>query len=145
MSPFQGLLLRFFNLWVACEEHFPRQWYHCPRSPRRLPIRAGGICGAEPGCLSRRLHVLQRTFHYRHLLYHADRPLDSQTLTNRTTAFYKSPAFVAKAQENDAFLKALPPFLDGRAVTLENMVRTSYPAKLTSADECYFAFSGTSV
>lgn len=66
-------------------------------------------------------------------------------MTNRTTAFYKSPAFVAKAQENDAFLKALPPFLDGRAVTLENMVRTSYLAKVFSADDFSLTFSGTLV
>lgn len=43
------------------------------------------------------------------------------TLTTRTTAFYNSTAFKKKAQENADFLNSLPPFLDGRAVTLDNM------------------------
>jgi hypothetical protein len=45
-----------------------------------------------------------------------------QTLTARTTAFYNSPAFLEKANQSAAFLNALPPYLDGRNVTLENMV-----------------------
>ena len=45
-----------------------------------------------------------------------------QTLTNRTNDFYNSPAFLAKAQQSASFLNQLPPYLDGRNVTLENMV-----------------------
>ncbi|KAJ7695722.1 phosphoglycerate mutase-like protein [Mycena rosella] len=38
-----------------------------------------------------------------------------------TTAFYNSSAFAQKRNESAAFLSQLPPFLDGRPVTLENM------------------------
>ncbi|KAF9462990.1 phosphoglycerate mutase-like protein [Collybia nuda] len=43
------------------------------------------------------------------------------TFNDATQAFYNSTAFKQKASENDAFLKSLPPFLDGRPVTMENM------------------------
>jgi len=46
---------------------------------------------------------------------------DCNTLTARTTQFYQSPAFLAKANQSAAFLSELAPFLDGRAVTLQNM------------------------
>ncbi|KAI0768869.1 phosphoglycerate mutase-like protein [Irpex lacteus] len=39
----------------------------------------------------------------------------------KNAAFYKSPGFLQKANESAPFLNALPPFLDGRPVTLENM------------------------
>ncbi|KAJ7505571.1 phosphoglycerate mutase-like protein [Mycena galericulata] len=38
-----------------------------------------------------------------------------------TTAFYNSPEFLQKSNESQAFLSQLPPYLDGRPVTLENM------------------------
>ncbi|CAK5284334.1 unnamed protein product [Mycena citricolor] len=38
-----------------------------------------------------------------------------------TSGFYASPAFQAQANESASFLSQLPPYLDGRAVTLENM------------------------
>ncbi|KAI0685017.1 histidine phosphatase superfamily [Cytidiella melzeri] len=40
---------------------------------------------------------------------------------NKNTAFYQSPGFLQKANESAAFLQSLPPFLDGRSVSLENM------------------------
>ncbi|KAI0088497.1 phosphoglycerate mutase-like protein [Irpex rosettiformis] len=40
---------------------------------------------------------------------------------SKNAAFYQSPAFLQKANESAAFLNALPPFLDGRPVTLDNM------------------------
>jgi len=46
---------------------------------------------------------------------------DCGTFDDWTTAFYNSPAFLQKANESAAFLAQLPPFLDGRPVTLENM------------------------
>lgn len=45
-----------------------------------------------------------------------------QTFNNATLAFYNSAAFKQVAAENAAFLNSLPPFLDGRPVSLENMV-----------------------
>jgi hypothetical protein len=38
-----------------------------------------------------------------------------------TTAFYNSTAFLRKQDESAAFLKQLPPYLDGRPVTLQDM------------------------
>jgi hypothetical protein len=46
----------------------------------------------------------------------------SQAFNNATAAFYASPAFAAKQAEAKAFLGALPPYLDGRNVSLQNMV-----------------------
>jgi len=43
------------------------------------------------------------------------------TFNNQTSAFYNSTAFKQVAAENAAFLNSLPPFLDGRSVSLENM------------------------
>jgi len=43
------------------------------------------------------------------------------TFNDATAAFYNSSAFQQVAAENAAFLQSLPPFLDGRPVTLENM------------------------
>jgi hypothetical protein len=43
------------------------------------------------------------------------------TFNNATTAFYNSDVFKQKAAESASFLQALPPFLDGRPVTLQNM------------------------
>ncbi|KAI0768868.1 phosphoglycerate mutase-like protein [Irpex lacteus] len=39
----------------------------------------------------------------------------------KNAVFYKSPAFLQKANESADFLNSLPPFLDGRNVTLDNM------------------------
>jgi hypothetical protein len=47
----------------------------------------------------------------------------SQAFNNETAAFYASPAFAAKQAEAKTFLGALPPYLDGRNVSLQNMVR----------------------
>ncbi|KLO05436.1 phosphoglycerate mutase-like protein, partial [Schizopora paradoxa] len=44
------------------------------------------------------------------------------TFNNATLAFYNSAAFKQVAAENAAFLNSLPPFLDGRPVSLENMI-----------------------
>ncbi|GJE91913.1 hypothetical protein PsYK624_080650 [Phanerochaete sordida] len=41
--------------------------------------------------------------------------------SNRTTEFYNSTIFQQKVNETAAFLKELPPILDGRAATLVNM------------------------
>ncbi|EKM49712.1 uncharacterized protein PHACADRAFT_265304 [Phanerochaete carnosa HHB-10118-sp] len=46
---------------------------------------------------------------------------DCNTQNTRTSAFYNSTAFQQKANESAAFLSQLPPFLDGRPVTLVNM------------------------
>ena len=39
-----------------------------------------------------------------------------------TNDFYNSSAFQQVASDNDDFLKSLPPYLDGRPVSLQNMV-----------------------
>ncbi|KZS90504.1 phosphoglycerate mutase-like protein [Sistotremastrum niveocremeum HHB9708] len=44
------------------------------------------------------------------------------TWANSNTAFYNSSGFLQVANESAAFLSLLPPFLDGRPVTLQNMV-----------------------
>ncbi|KIJ60291.1 hypothetical protein HYDPIDRAFT_117370 [Hydnomerulius pinastri MD-312] len=46
---------------------------------------------------------------------------DCNTFDTHTTAFYNSSEFQEMAAQSAAFLKLLPPYLDGRAVTLENM------------------------
>jgi hypothetical protein len=46
-----------------------------------------------------------------------EQPFDEQT-----SVFYESATFAQKANETAAFLQALPPYLDGRPVTLQNMV-----------------------
>nr|GAT43805.1 predicted protein [Mycena chlorophos] len=46
---------------------------------------------------------------------------DCNTFTDATTAFYNSAEFKQKANESAAFLAMLPPYLDGRPTTLENM------------------------
>ncbi|KAG6844518.1 hypothetical protein H0H87_006279 [Tephrocybe sp. NHM501043] len=43
------------------------------------------------------------------------------TFTTATSAFYNSTEFKAKADEYKSFLASLPPYLDGRPVSLENM------------------------
>ncbi|KAA1473804.1 phosphoglycerate mutase-like protein [Dentipellis sp. KUC8613] len=43
------------------------------------------------------------------------------TFNNATTEFYASPEFKQKADESQTFLSELPPYLDGRPVTLQNM------------------------
>ncbi|KII86633.1 hypothetical protein PLICRDRAFT_43271 [Plicaturopsis crispa FD-325 SS-3] len=43
------------------------------------------------------------------------------TFIAATSAFYNSSEFLQKANESDAFLNSLKPYLDGRPVTLENM------------------------
>ncbi|KAF7299313.1 hypothetical protein MIND_00880300 [Mycena indigotica] len=43
------------------------------------------------------------------------------TFNDATTAFYASAEFAQKKNETSAFLAMLPPYLDGRPVTLENM------------------------
>ena len=45
-----------------------------------------------------------------------------KTFNQATADFYNSTLFKQVAAENAAFLQSLPPYLDGRAVTLENMV-----------------------
>jgi hypothetical protein len=45
-----------------------------------------------------------------------------KTFNDATTAFYNSAEFQQKANESATFLSQLPPYLDGRNVTLENMV-----------------------
>ncbi|KAG5639427.1 hypothetical protein H0H81_002298 [Sphagnurus paluster] len=44
-----------------------------------------------------------------------------KTFTQDTAALYKSPEFLQMAKDNAEFLNALPPYLDGRPVTFENM------------------------
>jgi len=46
---------------------------------------------------------------------------DCNTLDTKTTNFYNSSGFLAVQSEHSAFLNALPPFVDGRPVNLENM------------------------
>lgn len=48
-----------------------------------------------------------------------------QALDEHTSNFYASAEFTAKAAESATFLNNLKPFMDGRAVTLQNMVRKS--------------------
>lgn len=43
------------------------------------------------------------------------------TFTTATNELYNSTFFTRKAAENQDFLKSLPPYLDGRPVTLQNM------------------------
>jgi hypothetical protein len=45
-----------------------------------------------------------------------------QAFDAATAAFYNSTEFAQKRNETAAFLNDLAPFLDGRPVTLENMV-----------------------
>lgn len=47
-----------------------------------------------------------------------------QTFDTHTTNFYNSAEFQQMAKQSAAFLDLLPPYLDGRSVSLENMVRT---------------------
>ncbi|KAF9013360.1 phosphoglycerate mutase-like protein [Cyathus striatus] len=44
------------------------------------------------------------------------------TFNNATVAFYNSDAFKLRASQSANFLQQLPPFLDGRPVTLQNMI-----------------------
>lgn len=54
---------------------------------------------------------------------------------NHTTAFYNSPEFAAKQKEAAPFLNSLPPYLDGRNVSLTNMVgRVSLTRPLRPAE-----------
>ncbi|KAH7925893.1 phosphoglycerate mutase-like protein [Leucogyrophana mollusca] len=46
---------------------------------------------------------------------------DCNTFNTQTTAFYNSSEFQQKAAESATFLNMLPPYLDGRSVSLENM------------------------
>ena len=46
-----------------------------------------------------------------------------QTFSTHTTNFYSSEEFQQMAAQSAAFLKLLPPYLDGRSVSLQNMVR----------------------
>ncbi|TCD62095.1 hypothetical protein EIP91_007470 [Steccherinum ochraceum] len=43
------------------------------------------------------------------------------TFADNNNAFYASPGFLQKKNESQAFLNSLPPYLDGRPATLENM------------------------
>ena len=45
-----------------------------------------------------------------------------KALDDHTTTFYDSEEFAQKAQEASTFLQDLQPYLDGRVVSLENMV-----------------------
>lgn len=45
-----------------------------------------------------------------------------QPFTTYTNQFYNSTGFQAMANAHAAFLQSLPPFLDGRSVSLEDMV-----------------------
>lgn len=49
-----------------------------------------------------------------------------QTFNQATLDFYNSTLFQQVAQENADFLAQLPPFLDGRPVTLQNMVSKTF-------------------
>lgn len=53
-----------------------------------------------------------------------------QTFEARTSAFYNSAVFKEKAKEAAPFLSRLPPYLDGRPVTLENMWNVSETSPL---------------
>ena len=46
-----------------------------------------------------------------------------QTFDTHTTNFYNSAEFQQMANQSASFLDLLPPYLDGRPVSLENMVR----------------------
>jgi hypothetical protein len=48
-----------------------------------------------------------------------------QTFTTANAAFYNTSTFAAKAAQAKSFLSLLPSYLDGRSVTLQNMVSTS--------------------
>ncbi|KAG9315539.1 histidine phosphatase superfamily [Chiua virens] len=47
--------------------------------------------------------------------------LDCNTFDTHTTDFYNSAVFQQMAEQSAAFLDLLPPYLDGRSVSLENM------------------------
>jgi len=47
--------------------------------------------------------------------------LDCNTFNTHTTDFYNSPEFQQMAEQSAAFLDLLPPYLDGRAIALQNM------------------------
>ncbi|THG95298.1 hypothetical protein EW145_g7984 [Phellinidium pouzarii] len=47
---------------------------------------------------------------------------DCNTFNEATVAFYNSSLFKQVAAENAEFLQSLPPYLDGRSVSLENMI-----------------------
>lgn len=49
-----------------------------------------------------------------------------QSFTNATKQLYASSFFKEKGQESNNFLQALSPYLDGRSVGFENMVRSYY-------------------
>ncbi|KAG6375977.1 histidine phosphatase superfamily [Boletus reticuloceps] len=49
--------------------------------------------------------------------------LDCNTFDTHTTDFYNSQLFQQMTKQSAAFLKLLPPYVDGRTVSLQNMVR----------------------
>ena len=49
-----------------------------------------------------------------------------QAFTNATEQLYASSFFKAKGQEQNGFLQALAPYLDGRSVQFENMACCSF-------------------
>ncbi len=64
----------------------------------------------------------------------------------RNEAFYNSAGFLEKANQSASLLSALQPYLDGRPVNLENMVRhcdpslvrgVSFPILSAVECECY--------
>ena len=55
-----------------------------------------------------------------------------------TQEFYQSDEFKQRASESASFLEQLPQFLDGRPVTLENMVGCCSLSKRNKTSHCLF-------
>jgi hypothetical protein len=66
---------------------------------------------------------------------------DCGAFNNYTTAFYNTSEFAAKQKEAASFLNSLPPYLDGRNVSLSNMVGPHDAS--TCFDPLSWANSGT--
>lgn len=79
--------------------------------------------GSKFGCLAGRLPGLQCQCP-RGCPSPPSVPNPLQTFDTHTTDFYNSAEFQQMASQSAAFLDLLPPYLDGRSVSLENMVRT---------------------
>lgn len=54
-----------------------------------------------------------------------------QAFVNSTDQLYASPFFKAEGQAHSQFLQAIAPYLDGRSVDFENMVRYFSHAHVT--------------
>lgn len=81
------------------------------------------ICGTERGCVAGGFHLVQCEFDSSLTFCDITEISGSQTFDAHTSAFYGSDEFKAKDAEASQFITSLQPYMDGRPVTLENMVR----------------------